>query len=261
MRRSLARFFLLALSIAPLGCGFASYEHRLEATQGRMRDEMILDRTLYGPSGGAFRENNIYLRVPKGLAETEFAPVTLTPGFFEVEASYIPQGSQGELAGGPLSLHVLARRTSQEPSEAQEQPDQPHVPRNDFRSDVMAVLAAVYGPGVNNAAVEPVNKTIWPRITPSGDAPPPTIPYERLTLTDLNQQLIHIYFYSAQSGNATYDVALIWEFPSGEPPTTGTNPVDLTLGTLAVGQRAQARFSGRPDSAGEGEAGAGAIAF
>jgi hypothetical protein len=259
MRRLLALAALSILSIVPLGCGFASYEARLEATERRLKDEMTINAVLAGAMQGSFAENKIYFRAPQGLAQAAgFQPIPLNPGYFEVEASFIPPGSEGQLAGGPFQIHILARRDSQEQEPGQETPEQPPVPRGDFRSDVLGVLAEVYGPEVATAPLEQVSKTIWPRSEPAR-----SIPFERATLTDPNQQLVHIYFYNEESGNATYNVALIWEFPGGNPPASGANPVDLSLGTFAVGQRADARFSGRPDTpgaAGSGEAGS-AIAF
>ncbi|WP_169974116.1 hypothetical protein [Tautonia rosea] len=250
MRRlpALATFFVLSLPV--LGCGYSSYEARLEATQGRLKDDMILDQQLYSAAQGPFAENSIFLRVPQGLAQRpEFELIPLNPDAFEVEASFNPQS-----ANTNYSLHVLARRDSQEPPDP-EQP--PRAARGDFRSDVINVLAQVYGPDIASAPIEQVNKTVWPR----SDVAPP-ITFERLTMTDRNLQLIHLYFYKEESGDATYDVALIWEYPSGEAPTATPNPVDLTLGTFAVGQRAASRFSGRPDSVGGATGdGGSAVAF
>lgn len=260
MRRLLVFAALGALSIVPLGCGFASYEARLQATERRIQDEMTINATLAGPMQGAFAENNIHFRAPQGLDQVgQFQLIPLNPGYFEVENSFITPGSGDQLSTGPYQVHVLARRDSQEPDQAQEQPDQPPVPRGDFRSDVLGVLSEVYGPEVASAPLEQVSKTIWPRSEPAR-----SLSFERATLTDRNQQLVHIYFYNEDSGDATYNAALIWEFPGGEPPTSNANPVDLSLGTFAVGQRAFARFSGRPDSAGDGasgDAGGSAVAF
>ncbi|QDV38011.1 hypothetical protein [Tautonia plasticadhaerens] len=260
MRRLPALAALCALSIAPLGCGFASYEARLQATERRIKDEMTINATLAGPMQGAFAENDIYFRAPQGLEQVgQFQLIPLNPGFFEAENSFITPGAGDQLSTGPYQVHALARRDSQEPEQGQEQPEQPPVPRGDFRADVLDVLKVVYGDEVTSAPLEQVSKTIWPRSEPAR-----SLSFERATLTDRNQQLIHIYFYTEESGDATYNAALIWEFPGGEPPTSGANPVDLTLGTFAVGQRAIARFSGRPDSpggGGTGDAGASAIAF
>lgn len=252
MRRLPALVTFFVLSIPVLGCGYSSYEARLEATQGRLRDDMILDQQLYSAAQGAFAENSVFLRVPQGMAQQpEFELISLNPDAFEVAASFKSQSAEANYA-----LHVLARRDSEEPPD----PEQPARPaRGDFRSDVINVLAQVYGPDIASAPIEQVNKTVWPR----SDVAPP-ITFERLTMTDRNLQLIHLYFYKEESGNATYDAALIWEFPSGEAPTASPNPVDLTLGTFAVGQRASSRFSGRPDSVGgaAGEGGGGAaVAF
>lgn len=251
MRRlpALATFFVLSLPV--LGCGYSSYEARLEATQGRLKDDMILNQQLYSAAQGEFAENSIFLRVPQGMAQQpEFELIPLNPDAFEVAASFTSQSANANYA-----LHVLARRDSQDPPNPEEPP---RPARGDFRSDVVNVLAQVYGPEIASAPIEQVNKTVWPR----SDVAPP-VSFERLTMTDRNLQLIHLYFYKEESGNANYEAALIWEFPSGEAPTASPNPVDLTLGTFAVGQRAASRFSGRPDQVGGagGDGGGAAIAF
>ncbi|MEW4566417.1 hypothetical protein AB1L88_00985 [Tautonia sp. JC769] len=253
MRRLPALATFAVLSLPVLGCGYTSYEARLEATQGRLKDDIILNQQLYSAAQGEFAENSIYLRVPQGMAQQpEFELIALNPDAFEVAASFSPQSAEAN-----SKLHILARRDSQEPPD----PEQPaRAPRGDFRTDVINVLAQVYGPDIASAALEPVNKTVWPRNDVA-----PTITFERLTLTDRNLQLIHLYFYKEESGDASYEAALIWEFPSGEAPTASPNPVDLTLGTFAVGQRAASRFSGRPDqvggASGSGAGGGSAVAF
>lgn len=257
MRRLSALAILGVASFSAIGCGYSSYEARLEATQRRIRDEMILDRSLYAALQAEFAANDVFLRFPQGMAQRpDFELIQLNPGFFEIDASFNPQGES--LPGGPYNLHVLVRRDSDEPEPQDPQGDEPRIARGDFRSEVLAVLAEVYGPDVASAPTEQVNKAIWPR----SDASPP-MTYERVAVTDRNNQLIHIYFYQEESGNASYDVALIWEFPTGEAPSASGNPIDLTLGTFAVGQRARARFSGRPDSptGAAGEDGGAAIAF
>lgn len=241
MRRLPALATLGVLSFSVIGCGYSGYEARLEATQRRLKDEMVLDKSLYSALQAEFAENNIFLRIPQGMAQRlDFELIQLNPGFFEIDASFNPQGDS--LPGGPYNLHALVRRDADEPA-AEQQGDEPRINRGDFRSEVLAVLAEVYGPDIASAPTEQVNKAVWPR----SDAARP-ISYERVAVTDLNNQLIHVYFYQEESGNASYNVALIWEFPSGEAPSATGNPIDLTLGTFAVGQRAQARFSGRPDS-------------
>ena len=257
MRRSLAIAALFAPSLLSIGCGHASYEARLEATQGRIKDEMTIDQVLSGHAEGAFVEQNVFLRPPQGLAVApQFLPIPLVEGAFDIQASFVPPGSGEQLATGPFQLHVLARRQAEAGAEGQPEPSP--VPRGDFKADVLSVLASVYGAEVAEAPTEQVSKTRWPRSDPARSSS-----FDRIKMTDRNQHLVHVYFTHEESGDAVYDVALIWEFPGGEPPTSNANPVDLTLGTLAVGQRASRAFSGRPEGTGAGadEEGASAIAF
>ena len=253
MRRSLAIAALFAPSLLSIGCGHASYEARLEATEGRIKDEITLNQVLAGHAEGPFVEQNVFLRPPQGLAVApQFVPIPLVEGAFDIQTSFVPPGSGEQLATGPFQLHVLARRQAEE-GQAEPSP----VPRGDFKADVLSVLASVYGAEVAEAPTEQVSKTRWPRSDPARSST-----FDRIKMTDRNQHLVHVYFTHEESGDAVYDVALIWEFPGGEPPTSNANPVDLTLGTFAVGQRASRAFSGRPEGPGaDSDDGGSAIAF
>ena len=253
MNRLPARLTILLVAVAPLGCGYSSYEHRLVATERRLKDEMVLDQLLHGPAGQELTEERVYLRVPKELAASDqFLPITIPAGYFDVEASFVPQAGAGD-----YELHVLGRHTTP-PKEGQPPPPEEAL-RGEFRSDVNEVLRAAYGEA-SQVAPEPVNVEVWPR-----GANNSTVKYERLKFTDDKNQLVHVYFHHEEAGaNEAYDVAMIWVFPVGAAPAANPNPVDLSLGSFAVGARAARYFSGDTGDSGTGgggEGGGAAVAF
>jgi len=255
MTRSLDvnRFFAL-VPLLLAGCGYESYEARLAATERRIRDERILNAELAGALADIFQEHNVYLRVPTGLARYgEFFPVELPEGFFEIGDSFMEQAAaQGGQATGPYQLHVLVRHETEEAEgEQQEQEEEPAAPRGDFVSDLYEILRVAYGVDASTVGAETVNKTIWPR-----GASSESLTFDRLKFTDPNGVLVHVYIFQQETPQETSDVALIWEFPTGEAPTSADNPVDLSLGTFAVGSRAARYFQGNT-GAGIGGGGAG----
>lgn len=258
MKRFLA-IVLGATSVMAVGCGYRSYEMRLEATESKIRDEMTLDRVLEPAAKGDFEKINVFARAPKGwVASSDFAPERRQgdqnlledglAGYFDAKGSFTGPstgggpGNDGQpqpAVSGPV-LRVLTRRTQQQTDT--EKTEAPPVQRGEFQADVRQVLESLYGPEVANAPAEPVSKTIWPRATP-----PKSASYERWKFNGSNGQLVQVYLMKEKQGSAEYDVALVFEFPDGRAPEASSNPVDLTLGTFAVGNRAAHRFRGNTD--------------
>ncbi|CAN5651340.1 hypothetical protein BH23PLA1_BH23PLA1_01430 [soil metagenome] len=260
MKRLLA-FVLSASFTLTMGCGYGSYQKRLQLTESRIQDEMTMDQVLSPPAQGEFEKLNIYLRAPKSLTKTDsFAPTRLAAGAFDVEASFMELAPEEGAEGTPqrqYSLHVLARR-EQEADPTQEQPEveAPVFDRGPFLEDIRLLLSQLFGQGAAEAATETVSKPIWPR-----SDPPRPQSYERLQFNTPDDELVHVYLYHQEAGNTKYDVALIWVFPSGQAPATAGNPVDLTLGTFAAGTSASQRFRGGDDDFGGPGTGAPVIAF
>ncbi len=264
MKRFLA-FLLSATITVVIGCGYGNYEKRLQLTEARIKDEMTLDQVLNDPPRGEFEKLNIYVRPPKPLQKTdEFRPVDLTKavGLFDVEASFVdmtPAKDQAEgQASRGYSLHILARREQeQDPTKEQPNVEAPATARRPFLDDLREVLFKGFSPEEAEAATEAVSRPIWPR----SDPPRPQT-YERMQINANDGSLVQVYLYRQEAGPAKYDVALIWVFPGGQAPATTGNPVDLTLGTFAVGNAASQRFRGvDEDFGGPGDGGGQVIAF
>jgi hypothetical protein len=258
MKRILA-IVLSTSAVLAAGCGYRSYEMRLEATEARIRDEMKLDAELSPPIGGDFQKLNVHFRPPKGwVGSPDFAPELRQNGVnsfddqmapvFDLKASYSAPAAkadttkkdEGPPPPSPMLRFLARRKHEQTDTEKGEAP--PPVERGDFQSDLRQWLGTYYGVSLADLAAEPASKVAWPR---SSAAKP--INYERWKFNGSTNQLVQVYLMKEKSGSAEYDVALIFDFPDGQAPTATTDPVDLTLGTMAIGSAAARRFRGDTD--------------
>lgn len=272
------RFLALALvagSIVAAGCGYANYSSRLEATENRLKDEMTLNRSLAGPATGDFQTLSVYLRPPIGWtgsplfdpdqpANSTFEDQQIAP-LYDLRGSYIgpvaaTKGQDAQAAPPKPPMFRFLGRRKKEPTEAEKAegpPAQAEAPRGDFLAETLALLQTYYRTAEMPAA-EAVSEDIWPRVSP-----PRKIDYQRFMFNGADGQLVHAYIFKDVQGTTEYDAALIFEFPDGQVPTEATFPIDKTLGTFAVGARANRLFRGDSEDSGEGGAGeAGpAVAF
>ncbi len=210
------------------GCNYSGYEDRIQKTELQLQDEIVLDQSLKLPEAGDFATHRMVLRVPLELRRAgPFSLVAnLPPGYFEVANSFENRGD----GGSGMELHVLARREGGQSDEDNE--GETPAERGDFRSDLAAIIDLAFGGGASATAPESVSIPIRPRV--DGGA----INYEVQTLNAPNGSLVQIYTLQQEAGGATYEVALIWIFPSGSRPEGSNNPVEVSLGTLAVNQEA-----------------------
>ena len=106
---------ITATLLVVAGCGFATYESRMDSTLKELREEQKLKTYTEEPAQGKFKELNVYIRPPKPLAEDSLQ-LAQAPGMFDHGATFsgAPQGvpaKEGETAPilPPLKLHVLVR--------------------------------------------------------------------------------------------------------------------------------------------------------
>ncbi len=256
------------------GCGYGNYNDRLEATESRLKDEMTLNRSLAPPAAGDYQKLSVHLRAPIGWTSSPaFAPEYAdNPQYeeaiasrFDLRGSYAgpvaASKDQEALAAPPAPpmLRFIGRRKKElsEAEKAEGAPAQPSAERGEFLADAIQLLQSFYG---NSEALtaEPVSKEIWPRTKLAK-----SIEYQRYKFNGSRGQLVHAYFLKDVQGATEYEAALVFEYPDGQAPTASNGPVDLTLGTFAVGARANRLFLGdSEDSGGAGAAEAGpAVAF
>lgn len=226
MKRTLA-LGLVASLVVGFGCGYNSYEKRLENTLDEMRYIQRLDDSLIPPPEGPFKDFPMYIRPPKGMTLSSNFVMTadLPAGQFDLAASFIGEGAESR-----RMLHVLARRKAAKPAQQKGAPPPPEpVPQQPFNDAVVGVLRAVYGDSEALAAPQ------YQKETKRQNA------YNRLIFTAANGNIIRVYLYKKD----TYDVALIWDTPAGqEKDAAATNARDLTLQSFAVGRKAQNAFAG-----------------
>ncbi len=239
MSRALAVVTSAAMLLAlALGCGYRSYETRLASTEKNEQYNITLNANLEPATTDDFQKLGFYVRPPKGLAKTKtFAPAQLTPGQYDLAATFQgpppdPAAPSGIATG--LQLHVLARKkTPKKTQQAKKEVEvAPEVPRGPFEADVRALLGAIYG----EAATANEPKAATKRANS----------FRRLAFQAGGNNLIynvHVYFYTQKVGQDEYDAALIWEIPVNRPNLAGTDPIDLTLESFAVANRANALFN------------------
>lgn len=219
MRRALALAASAALIIIG-GCGFGSYEKRLEMTIEDMKYQDRLNRLLTAPLKGKFEEMSIYLRPPKNLAQTkEWMLAPVEEGKFDLDASFLEPQKQ--------SMHVLVR--IKQPKSAGKKGAAPKVDtanRANFNADVFAVLNEFYKPPEDLSPTKVKSET-----KRAND-----YKFQTITVGDKNVQ---IYLYKHEP----YDVALIFEYPKSQQADVFSK-IGLCLESLAVGEKARRYFAG-----------------
>jgi hypothetical protein len=274
------RIFVLltvAFSVVAAGCGYTNYEKRLEATEARIKDEIRIDQVLAPRATGDFEKLSVYLRAPKGWTpsplfapefaensqyEDTFAPYFDLRGSFTAPPAAADATKKQATEAPPASemMRFLARRKKEktDAEKAEAPPEQPAVARGEFLTEVLQLIRGFYAGDSEGAVAEPVNKEIWPRTNPKRN-----IEYQRYKFNGSKNQLVHVYIFKDTQGTTEYDAALIFEFPDGQASAAASDAVDLTLGTFAVGSRANRLFRGDSEESGEGASGAAgpAVAF
>ena len=226
MRRgsvTIATTFLMLLAV---GCGVPSYEKRLDKTLESMRYQKRLDENLApAPTGGVYDTKLIYIRPPQKEAATKaFMLGAPEPGLFDVEVSF--QGPNKD------TLNLLARIKQPKKAAAKGAPPADAAPpatRGDFKSDVLNLIAGVYG----------VADDVQPgKLKKQGNK---DNAYERLffdTVVENAKTRVEAYFYKQDP----YDACLIFVYPSGDAKMAAK--VTLCLESFAVGPKARRAFSG-----------------
>lgn len=218
---------LLTASLGIAGClGDASYDERMQLTLENMRYKQKLDSNLIPAPQDKFKNLNVFVRPPKGLAQMPTCTLNPAPGMFDIAETF----------SGPITLHVLVRLKNP-PKPKPAQPGQPAPPgpaadRGSFIPSVNALLAANFGaePGATENVTEH-SKT-----------------YKRAKFTAANGDTVTVYYYDQGSEKSGYYAALVWVIP---PSSANTAPVvtglPLTMGSFATGRAAANAFAGRAE--------------
>jgi hypothetical protein len=226
MRRVLVLLFS-SMTVLGLGCGYAGYEQRLAHTEERIKEQIRLDRFLDSAPEGRFKEFGFFLRPPKPLQATkQFQLIELPEGQFDVEGSFLNLAGATKGAAPPpsMSLHFLGRRKSEKKTAKKGEPPPPA--RGEFKADVQALLASIYGNAVAEEKVTKVDKK-------------PNL-YERHAF-GTDGKTIQAHYFNRKIGGDTYDAVLIFEYPDGKAQSTA---MDLALSSFAVGTKAARAFQG-----------------
>lgn len=218
MRRALAMLATTALLLAA-GCGGRSYEVRLEKTLEDMRYRKRLDDNLMpAPTKGKLEQLSIYVRPPKNMAPSkEFLLSVLEPGKFDDAESFSDKSSL---------MHILARVKLPKAPSKKGAPEPPKASRGDFNQDVVALLNGVYNVEIDAAKAKEEKKK--------------NNSFKHLAF-EANGKNVQVYLSGGK--NATYETALIFEYPKSEQAAL-VSKIDLCLGSFATGDRARRYFSG-----------------
>jgi hypothetical protein len=219
------------------GCGGKSYEIRLNKTIEQMRYNKRLDENLMPPAKGKLEQLLIYLRPPRSLDEAkEFSIPLADPGMFDLTDTINTKGK-------PPALHVLAR-VKQPKGAAKKKEAQPETAaRGDFTTDVMNLLASYYS--LDLESVKPKEEKKKKN----------TFRHATLPAEGKNVQ---VYFYGGKEN--PYEVALVFDYAKSEQSSL-VPKIELSLESMAVGERARLLFSGAGADEESGEAAGGAAAF
>jgi hypothetical protein len=230
---------MAAMLVLVWGCGYATYEYRLNQTLEDLKYRQRLDDNLIpAPADAKFKEFPMYIRPPKGMAlSREFVMAELPAGQYDLSATFFEQGKG--------TLHVLGRRkTAAKKATGKNAPQQPEpaAPRGPFVQDVTTLLQSVYG--ANEKLQDPQFQNDTTKKTA----------LKRLIFDASNGDVIRVYLYQKDP----YDVALIWDIPAAaDRDTKLIGARDLCLQSFAVGRRANDSFAGSLSSSETGgEAGA-----
>lgn len=233
----------MAITIVP-GCGSAIYEARLSNHLAVRKEKAKLDKFLNPPLDGKYKEEGIFLRVPRPLpgqpAEFRLAAQGVTDANYDLHNSFVNVDQSGGLN---LGLHVLGRHKKPKPATAKNAPAPDVSQRGDFTGEVLALANEVHQNAASQAAPGKVKKK--------------TNDYTRY-LYQVGDNTIEIYLFNRKFGaDNIYDLALIWEYPTSQK-NTHSNPIELCLQSMAVGPGASRSFEsgGVDDSAGQDAGGA-----
>jgi len=223
MRRVFATLATASL-IVIAGCG-RTYDYRIEKTVDNLRYDKRLNENLMPPAeSGKFKENLIFLRPPKNLAQSQTFLMASEAGKFDVEQSFQEAGKR--------SLHVMAR-VKLPKSASKKATAAPATPRGEFNGDVLAVLNNTYKPAEELviSKFKPVEKKRANSALPGNEFKRYTFPW--------NDKTVQVYLFKKD----IYDVALVFEYPTTDHSNLATK-IDLCLESFAVGDRAKQKLSG-----------------
>jgi hypothetical protein len=226
--------------VVVIGC--TNYDSRLAQTLEELRYRKRLnDNLTEAPTKGKLPELLIYVRPPKALKgpTKTFTMTVVEPGKFDIENSFIDQEKQE-------SMHLLARVVRPKPTAKKGAAQPEPTPRGKFVDDVLELVKSVYGADVEPGQLKADSHSHGNR----------TNTFKAKTV-DLTAKKVQIYFYGDEK--ATYQVALIFEYPDGSHASI--NPkIPLCLESFAVGEAARRAFAGAGEEYGGegGEGGGGA---
>jgi len=225
-----------------IGCSTASYNARLEKTLADKKYAQKLDQYLNPPVGEKFKELNIFLRPPKPLEQAKDFLLTSVPGLYEIEASFFDPAKANAAS---LRLHVLARhKAAVNRNTPKGAPPPPSVQRNEFKSDVLGLLANDFGATEQN----------WAKMQ---DTKLKSNAFKRVIFNAPSNPTDQVRLYLYNNKAESYDVALIWVVPADVAKDAAvTQGIDLSLESFAVGGKAVQRFAtggGEDESVGGGE--------
>ena len=225
--RRVSTVILGASTLLAFGCGWHSYETRLNATIARMEYLRRLDQFLAGPpEDKRFQDLMVFIRPPKGmsLAKT-FLMADLKPGTYDLPASFV-----GEVGGKTQNLHLLIRRKGPKKPPAKGAPPEPAVERGPFEQDVLALLAGSFG--ASDAIAEPKYQTENKK---GGNS------FRRLFFNASTGNTVQAYFLKKEP----YEVALVWDLPQEVVKENAQRTArELCLQSFALGDRARKFFGG-----------------
>jgi hypothetical protein len=231
MKRALA-VGIGACLLLSLGC--RDYDVRLEDTFQEMKYQKRLNDNLAdAPTKGLLQQELIYIRPPKGFTGPmkAFSLVTIEPGKFDLENSFIDEAKQA-------SLHVLARHKKPKaaaPKKGQAPAEPP--PRAEFTAEVIEVLKVAYAvDDLEPAKFKPETKNHKGRENSY-----------KVAKLDLATKEVQVYLYGDKNG--PYNVALIFDYPKTEVNSLSPK-IGLSLEAFAVGEAARRVFSGGSDAEG-----------
>jgi len=236
MKRVLASL-LTAVLIFVWGCGYNSYQSRLEYTLEQMKYRQRLDDNLIpAPTDPKFRDFPMYIRPPKGMTlAREFVMAELPPGQYDLAVTFFEQDKG--------TLHVLGRRKTAKKAASKNAPQQPEpaAPRGPFVQDITSLLMSVYG--ANDVLQNPQFQTDTAKKSA----------FKRLIFNASNGDVVRVFLYQKDP----YEVALIWDIPAAvdrDPKLLRAR--DLCRESFALGRRANDSFSGSLSSGEQGSEGA-----
>jgi hypothetical protein len=220
--------------VLAIGCGAQDYEYRLGKTLEQMQYQKRLNDNLNDASTkGKLQQLDIFVRPPKNMTgpTQTFQLAVVEQGKFDVESSFIEPEKQ--------SLHVLARVKRPKTPAKKGAPAAEPPPREPFDTEVIDLVKNVYGAELGSQNFKEEKKANN------------SFKFAKL---DLNAKIVQIYLYGSEKD--TYQVALIFEYPTAEQNSVSPK-ISLCLESFAVGERAKRAFAGGEMEEEGGEPGPG----